>query len=398
MELLELRQASELVGISVETILQWEKRGFLRTRKDEDNQRIYKRSELSQLRDKLSKDSVSAGFNVLKCDSNQHSVIELFAGAGGLALGFENAGFSTDLLVEIDRDASETLKANRPEWKVLQQDVCGVDFTPYYGIDAVSGGFPCQPFSYTGLRRGFEDTRGTLFFEFARCIRETKPKIVVAENVKGLVNHDKGRTLETILAAFRELGYRTQHQILSSQFYDVAQKRDRLFIVALREDLKAIFHFPEGNDYILTLRDALAGCPDSNGASYPEWKRNILSHVPPGGNWRDLPEPLQIQYMKGSLKLSGGKTGHAKRLAWNEPSLTLTCNPIQTQTERCHPEETRPLTTREYARIQSFPDDWVFCGSTSSQYKQIGNAVPVNLGFHIALSIAKTLTHEKSPA
>jgi DNA (cytosine-5)-methyltransferase 1 len=113
--------------------------------------------------------------------------------------------------------------------------------------------------------------------------------------------------------------------------------------------------------------------------------------IPEGGYWRDLPLNLQKKYMAGSFELGGGKTGMARRLSWSEPSLTLTCNPAQKQTERCHPKETRPLTVREYARIQTFPDDWEFVGSTSSQYKQIGNAVPVNLGYHVGLAIRKML-------
>jgi DNA (cytosine-5)-methyltransferase 1 len=116
-----------------------------------------------------------------------------------------------------------------------------------------------------------------------------------------------------------------------------------------------------------------------------------MACVPAGGYWRDLPNALQLEYMQKSYYLGGGKTGMARRLAWDEPSLTLTCAPAQKQTERCHPEETRPLTIREYARIQTFPDSWQFCGSLSSQYKQIGNAVPVNLAFAVGRALVKLL-------
>jgi DNA (cytosine-5)-methyltransferase 1 len=112
-----------------------------------------------------------------------------------------------------------------------------------------------------------------------------------------------------------------------------------------------------------------------------------MEKVPPGGYWKDLPIEIQKEYMKGSFFLGGGKTGMARRLSWDEPSLTLTCNPAQTQTERCHPCETRPLSVREYARIQTFPDEWEFEGSMASQYKQIGNAVPVNLAYHIGRTL-----------
>ena len=129
----------------------------------------------------------------------------------------------------------------------------------------------------------------------------------------------------------------------------------------------------------------------SEGISYPEKKRSVMSLIPEGGNWRDLPEKIQQEYMGGAFLSQGGKTSFAKRLSWNSPSNTLTCSPAQKQTERCHPDETRPLTTREYARIQTFPDDWEFLGSTSSIYKQIGNAVPVNLAYALATSLARSI-------
>ena len=127
------------------------------------------------------------------------------------------------------------------------------------------------------------------------------------------------------------------------------------------------------------------------GQAYPKRKREIMSMIPPGGYWRELPPEIQKEYMKGSFHLSGGKTGMARRISWDEPCLTLTCAPAQKQTERCHPDETRPFTVREYARIQTFPDDWVFEGSMTSQYKQIGNAVPVNLAEEIGKSLVKAL-------
>jgi len=133
-------------------------------------------------------------------------------------------------------------------------------------------------------------------------------------------------------------------------------------------------------------------CPASAhtpGQAYPKRKREIMAMIPPGGYWRELPPEIQKEYMKGSFHLSGGKTGMARRISWDEPCLTLTCAPAQKQTERCHPDETRPFTVREYARIQTFPDDWVFEGAMTSQYKQIGNAVPVNLAEEIGKSLVK---------
>ena len=178
------------------------------------------------------------------------------------------------------------------------------------------------------------------------------------------------------------------------------QKRERLFLVGVRNDLleAAEFKLPKPHKKIMTLRDALkAGelydCDvfESEGQTYPQKKKSVLDLVPPGGCWRDLPELVQKDYMKKSYFLGGGKTGMARRLSWNEPSLTLTCSPAQNQTERCHPDETRPLRVREYARIQTFPDDWKFIGSMSAQYKQIGNAVPVNLAHAMGGSLINLL-------
>lgn len=328
--------------------------------------------------------------------------IELFAGAGGLALGLERAGFDVVLLNEWDKNACATLRLNRPNWNVVQADIETIDFKPYLGkIDFLSGGFPCQAFSYAGLGKGFEDIRGTMFFQFARAIEEVQPKIILGENVRGLLNHDKGCTLETIKKTLTALGYHLiEPRVLNAVHYRVPQKRERLFIVGIRKDLPLapLWQWPQPHHRPMLMRDALrAGelfacdVPESQGQLYTEYKKSVLDLVPPGGCWRDLPDDIARQYMKGSYLLGGGRTGMARRLSWDEPSLTLTCAPAQNQTERCHPEHTRPLTVREYARIQTFPDDWQFTGSLAQQYKQIGNAVPVNLAQAVGQQIAQLL-------
>ncbi|WP_270552312.1 DNA cytosine methyltransferase [Barnesiella intestinihominis] len=326
--------------------------------------------------------------------------IELFAGAGGLALGMEKAGFSHVLLNEIDHDACMTLQYNRPEWKIVEQDVRSISFKQFEGqIDFLSGGFPCQAFSYAGKQGGFNDTRGTLFFELARAVKEMQPKVFMGENVKGLVAHDGGRTLETIKNTIVELGYTLiEPRVLKAIFYQVPQKRERLILIAIRNDIadKVQFKWPDPYYRIMTLKDAFfkgelynIDVPPSEGQVYPPRKKKIMDLIPMGGYWRDLPIEIQKEYMGGSFKLEGGKTGMARRLSLNEPSLTLTCAPAQKQTERCHPTETRPLTVREYARIQTFPDDWEFIGTLGSRYKQIGNAVPVNLSYAIGRSLIR---------
>lgn len=334
--------------------------------------------------------------------NRNYSLIELFAGGGGLAIGMEQAGFDSVLLNELDKHACNTLRHNRPNWNVVEGDISKVDFTTYKGkVDVLTGGFPCQAFSYAGKSLGFEDTRGTLFFEMARAIKETQPKVFLAENVRALLTHDEGRTLKTIRDVIKELGYTlVEPKVLKAICYKVPQKRERLFLVAIRNDLaaKAQFNWPSYYHKPLILKDALqAGelyntdVPSSNGQVYPEHKRKIMENVPEGGYWRNLPDSLQREYMKGSYYLGGGKTGMARRLSMNEPSLTLTTSPAQKQTERCHPVETRPLQVREYARIQTFPDNWEFQGSLNAQYKQIGNAVPVNLAAAMGRALVRLL-------
>ncbi|AGM24640.1 DNA cytosine methyltransferase [Spiroplasma chrysopicola] len=325
--------------------------------------------------------------------SNKYTVLELFAGAGGLALGLEKAGFNTLGLIEVDKWAVETLKNNRPEWNIIHDDIInivnqGIKNFVNTNVDVVSGGFPCQSFSYAGKRLGLEDTRGTMFYYYAEIVKELQPKIFLVENVKGLVNHDFGKTFKTILNVFEDLNYKLYWKVLNAWDYNVAQKRERLVLIGIRKDFSnKEFLFPNPIAPKLVLKDVLKKVPNSVGAEYPKRKKEILSLVPPGGCWRDLPDDLAQEYMGKSYFLGGGRTGMARRISWNEPSLTLTCSPAQKQTERCHPDETRPFTTREYARIQSFPDNWIFAGSINNIYKQIGNAVPVELAKNIGISI-----------
>jgi DNA (cytosine-5)-methyltransferase 1 len=377
-------EAAQLLDLSPDTIRRWDKKGLIKSFRDENNYRRFNIHEVKRVQDKYLGNSAGRGFYVMKSEPTNYTCLELFAGAGGLALGLENAGFQTVMLNEFDKQAATTIRTNQPNWNLIEGDVRELDFEAFAGkVDVVSGGFPCQAFSYAGQSRGFEDTRGTLFFDFARCVNQVRPKIALGENVRGLENHNKGKTLSTMLNVLDSLGYDVQYQVLKAQFYDVPQKRERLFMIAVRKDLQTPIYFPKENDYILSVREAFENIPPSEGAKYPKRKQEIMAQVPPGGYWKNLPEDLAKEYMNNSYYLGGGKTGMARRLAWEEPSLTLTCNPGQKQTERCHPEETRPLNVREYARLQTFPDDWEFTGSIASQYKQIGNAVPVNLAYHV---------------
>ena len=330
--------------------------------------------------------------------------IELFAGAGGLALGVEKAGFETLGLIEFDKDAANTLRKNRPNWNVIHDDIANIsclDLEKYFHLkkgelDLLSGGAPCQAFSYAGKRLGLEDARGTLFYHYALFLQKLQPKMFLFENVRGLLTHDRGNTYKTMLHIFSDAGYAIDKRVLNAWDYGVPQKRERLITIGIRNDLidKTEYSFPEPHKYKPVLRDVLLDCPDSPYIPYGERKRKIFELVPAGGYWRDIDPEIAKEYMKSCWDMEGGRTGILRRMSLDEPSLTVLTSPSQKQTERCHPLEPRPFTIRENARCQTFPDDWEFCGNLSSQYKQVGNAVPVSLAQDIAAEIRNSLERQ----
>ena len=391
---------ADMLSTSKSTINSWIRKNKLKSIKPNGKTLIHK-NELKQF------DKLAFLFNKKKFlkpkPKRRYSVVELFAGCGGLALGFEEAGLNCLFANDIDRDSCKTLKENRPNWNILNRDIHQIsdaEFKKLKGADVVSGGFPCQAFSYAGKKMGFNDTRGTLFYEFARAVKIIKPQICIAENVRGLISHDNGKTLKTIIDVMEnDIGYEVINpQMCQAIFYEVPQKRERLFLIGIKKGSGLRFNYPDKISEPYTVKDALkkgrlykTNVPKTEFQKYTKRKQQIMSKVPGGGNWRNLPEKLQKEYMGGSYHLGGGKTGIARRLSWDEPSLTLTTAPAMKQTERAHPEENRPLTYREYARIQTFPDKWKFIGSLNSKYKQIGNAVPVNLAKYIGYEIINSL-------
>ncbi|MCF1713322.1 DNA (cytosine-5-)-methyltransferase [Flavihumibacter sp. RY-1] len=400
-EYLTISEAANLIGKSKETLRRWDREGkLLALREPISNYRKYRRQEvLDLLLDFKDEEPQIGNINFVK-PNKDYWVLELFAGAGGLAVGLEQAGLKCIAVNEIDKFACETLRKNRPKWEIIEGDIKNFKFSEYKNkVDVITGGFPCQAFSYAGKKLGFKDARGTLFYEFARVVKEVKPLICIGENVRGLLNHNGGKTLEGMISILDEIGYNVVPvQVLKAINYKVPQKRERLILVGVRKDLNTNFEYPKPYSKIYNLKDALfkgelydCDVPKSLGVKYPKSKKDVLDLVPPKGYWRDLPIEIQKKFMGGSYYLGGGKTGIARRIGWDEPCLTLTCSPAQKQTERCHPEETRPFTIREYARIQTFPDNWEFSGSIAQQYKQIGNAVPVNLARELGYSIINFL-------
>ena len=338
--------------------------------------------------------------------SHPYPVVSLFSGAMGLDLGLEAAGLRIAVAQDVDRWCVETMRRNGHtaidgdirNW-VVSDSKCRF-LTDAAGINpknvfAVVGGPPCQPFSTAGRRLGSEDARGQLYEDFVHVVRAIKPRFFIMENVKGLASMptladdaDSPPLLQTILAAFEAAGYKTVHGVLDAVHFGTPQFRERLVIVGSRDGedifLPAPSHFPFHQDPALrwrTLAAALEGLgdPGAHASLSPQAKR-YLALVPAGGNWKNLPPNVAKEAMGGAFESGGGKVGFFRRLNWHEPSPTLVTTPNQKATMLCHPTELRPLSVREYARIQAFPDDWIFEGRLADAYRQIGNAVPVPLG------------------
>jgi len=326
---------------------------------------------------------------------SDYNFIEVCAGAGGLSKGFIDKNFKPLLLNDNDKHCVATLKLNHNDVDIFHGSMTAIDLEKYKdkNIDLLMGGVPCQSFSQAGKREGIRDDRGRLILHFIHMIDILNPKVFLIENVKGLLTHNKGETLDYIIEKINSLNkYKISYRVLNSNDYNVPQNRERLIIVGVINTIKKAFNFPKKHTYKPVLKDVLKNCPSSLGATYPEKKKELFRLIPQGGCWVNLPENLQREYLGNSYFSGGGKRGILKRLDMEKPSLTLLTTPSQKQTERCHPLETRPLQILEYSRIQTFPDDYKFSGSLNQIYKQIGNAVPVNLGKALAEEIVKVLS------
>ncbi len=334
------------------------------------------------------------------------SIVSLFSGAMGLDIGLMEAGLNVAVSQDYDKWCIETIKKNGHvgilgDIRNLMQQDPSCDFLLKAGglkkgsVFAVVGGPPCQSFSTAGKRLGVEDARGQLYNQFIQAVEQLRPRFFVMENVKGLIsmpvdheNKQSNSLLEHILERFKNLGYHTVHGVLDAVHYGTPQFRERLVIIGSR-DKEAIFlpspthfHIHQNADMRWrTLFDAIGDLQDPGpGAKFSASIMEYLPLVPEGGNWKSLPPAIAKKAMGGAYESGGGKVGFFRRLPYSEPSPTLVTSPNQKATLLCHPRETRPLSVREYARIQQFPDNWVFEGSIADCYRQIGNAVPIPLG------------------
>jgi len=325
--------------------------------------------------------------------TDKYNFIEVCAGGGGLSSGLIKSGFVPLLLNDNNIDCCKTLKHNHPDANIICGSMDKIDYSQYINkVDLLTGGVPCQSFSQSGLRKGLDDPRGDLMIKFIDILNLIKPKVFMIENVKGLLTHDNGNTIKKIIEMINKNNlYNISYKCLDASKYDVPQKRERVFIVGVLKNIQHSLRFPEESITRRVLKDVLYDVPFSNGAKYNEEKKSLFKIIPQGGCWINLPENLQKEYLGNSYYSGGGKRGILYRLSMEKPSLTLLCTPSQKQTERCHPLDERPLTIREYARIQTFDDTYEFIGSLNSQYKQIGNAVPVELAKHMGKSLIELL-------
>lgn len=315
---------------------------------------------------------------------NKYTYIDLFAGAGGLSLGFSNKGFSNIFSVEINPVFCKTYKLNFPTHRLIQKDISVIkdeeiiNLVNKNEVDVIIGGPPCQGFSMAGNigRKFLDDPRNTLFKEFARFISIIHPKIFVMENVARLYNHNNGKTREEILKTFLSLGYHTECKVLNVADYGVPQIRNRIVFIGTSLKKTHIL-FPKSKyskDTYITIKDAIDDLPPlKSGESsmipnhvamrHSEQMLNKMSYVKDGGTRNDI--PINFRPLKGDVR---------KYIRYNsqKPSVCITGD----MRKVFHYNQNRALTVRELARIQTFPDNFIFEGSTIAQQQQVGNSVP----------------------
>lgn len=350
--------------------------------------------------------------------------LSFFSGAMGLDIGMSNGGIKALLACEFNKYCRMTIAKNEPEMALIgdinkysTEEILRFAKVPKgRQVDVIFGGPPCQAFSTAGARKAFDDERGNVFLRYIQVVEEILPKYVVIENVRGLLSAPylyrdleepiKGGALCVILDRLKEAGYTISFELYNAANFGAPQIRERVVMIGKLDGDKVPYLTPTNADnekYGLpkwkTLRDALDGLDISNhhAIEFPEKRLKFYRMLKEGQYWKDLPMEVQKEAMGKKLKLGGGKTGFYRRLSYDKPSPTLVTNPTMPATDLCHPTEDRPLSVEEYSCIQGFPDDWDICGPILEQYKQIGNAVPIQLGESIAKTIIADMNGEPLP-
>ena len=331
------------------------------------------------------------------------SYIDLFCGAGGLSVGFDKANMENVFSVEFNDKFAKTYKRNFPHHKLFVEDIKNITDNQIKeeisgkDIDVIIGGPPCQGFSIAGnIGRTFlDDERNSLFKEFVRFVSVIQPKVFLMENVARMANHLKGKTITEIVNAFEQAGpgYKVVWHVLNTVNYEIAQERRRIVIIGIRKDINVEFNWPKQSENIKTIKDVIGDLPPlgngeisdiSNHFAMKHSKQMLekMSYVKDGGNREDI--PLEIRPKSGDVR-------KYIRYDSTKPSVCVTGD----MRKIFHYEQNRALTPRELARIQSFPDDFVFVGTSIDIQQQIGNAVPPKLAYLLAESIKEVLENAK---
>lgn len=323
-------------------------------------------------------------------------VVSLFSGAGGLDKGFEQAGFDIVWANEYDSSIWETFEYNFPKTHLDKRNIRNVPSIDIPECIGIIGGPPCQSWSEAGALRGIEDERGQLFYEFIRILRDKKPLFFLAENVEGMLAKRHSEALANIKKLFRESGYNLSFRLINANNYNVPQDRKRVIFVGYRKDLNLIFEFPKIQEYKPVLKDAIWDLKDS---AIPAKEKNYTN-----GNECKIPNH---EYMIGGFSTIFMSRNRVRE--WDEPSFTIQAGgrhaPIHPQAPKMTFVEQnkrefvkgqehlyRRLSLRECARIQTFPDDFIFkYSSVADGYKMVGNAVPVNMAYALASKIMQDL-------
>lgn len=337
--------------------------------------------------------------------SQKPKVASMFAGCGGMDLGLSWAGYENVYANEIDHQASSTFSTNLG-LPVDTRSIEEVDIESIPDHDLLVGGFPCQPFSYAGLRKGLRDPRGMLFYALMDILDIKKPGFFIFENVKGLLTHDKGRTFQNVSNAIYDAGYRFSYSIVNASDLGCAQRRERLFMVGIRNDLEGSFAFPNFRLPKISVREAIgdliARDDVLNNEPMKHTKRILERYkfIPQGGSMSNVPAEHQ-QRKRGDVENVSGKQSSQSyhRLVETEPSPTVCA---MFQAHFIHYSQDRNLTAREAARLQSFPDDFEFKGKRTvmswdkelSQYQQIGNAVAPRVAYTLARGLFEQLIED----